>query len=551
MTADWRDLVEAERRRFDVPGCAVAVVQGGDVVLADGFGIKALDGGAPVGPATLFPIASDSKCFTAALLCQLADAGQLDLDAPVLDVLPWFRMSDDTATRLVSVRDLLAHRTGLPRHDLVWYGEVDLTLEGVARALAHLPMSRQLRQTWQYNNLAYSTAGHVTEVLTGMAWSDAVRQRLLDPLGMSSTGFSARVAADGDLALPYSDVAGSLVLQELPARSNLGPPGGIVSSVQDLAQWVLARLGKREDVLGPGALKQLHTPAMVGGTTSPLFPERASLGYALGCQVEAYRGHTVVHHGGNLVGYSSNIAVFPDLDAALVVLTNRHGTALRDALVPLAVDRLAGLEPLPWGERYLELETTTRQGARAVGAERAEAPGRPATRPLGELTGTYTHPAYGELLLAEREASLVVDFHGLGDRVRVLHRDRDAWDLELVEFETRTPLTFTTDADDEVDGLLVALEPTTPPIAFRKALPVVAPEELERLAGTYAMGPLEVVLRLVDGGLRMTAPQIGTVALVPARSGGFRVAGQPLVRVVPHAEGLSVHPVGVFHRVEG
>jgi CubicO group peptidase (beta-lactamase class C family) len=550
LPAVLRDLVESERKRFDVPGCAVAVVKDGEVLLADGFGLRHLESQDPVGPDTLFPIASDTKCFTAALLCQLAAAGDLDLDAPVRDVLPWFRMTDDAATRMVSVRDLLAHRTGLPRHDLVWYGETDLTLERIARSLAHLPMSRQLRQTWQYNNLAYSTAGHVTEVLAGLPWQEAVRTRLLEPLGMSATGFSARDMADGDYAFPYSDGAGELVLQELPARSKLGPPGGIVSSARDLSQWLLARLGKRPEVLSEGALQQLHGPAMLGGTSNPLFPERASQGYALGCQVEAYRGQKVVHHGGNLVGYSSNVAVIPTLDAGLVVLTNRHGTALRDAIVPLVVDVLAGHEAGSWGERYHELETTTRQGLRAANAERSAASaGRPPVRPVEELVGTYTHPAYGELVLSEADGALAVAFHGLDDRVRIHQRDRDAYDLELVEFEVRAPLVFTTDGDDEVVGLTVALEPLVDPIPFAKAAPEVDPEVLASMVGSYAMGPVTIVVRQVGEELELSGPGLGTVRLVPRHGGGFGVPGQPLVRVTPRGDELVVHPSGVFTRV--
>lgn len=550
LASSLHDLIESERTRFDVPGCAVAVVSEGEVVLAEGFGVAHLETRAPVGADTLFPIASDTKCFTAALLCQLAAEGALDLDAPVRDTLPWFRMADEVATQLVSVRDLLSHRTGLPRHDMVWYGEADLTLERIARSLAHLPLSRQLRQTWQYNNLAYSTAGHVTEVVTGKPWSEAMQQRVLDPLGMTGTSFSARDASGGDYAFPYSDVEGELVLQELPSRSKLGPPGGMVSSISDLAEWVRARLGKRQDVLSDGALQQLHSPAMLGGTISPLFPERASQGYALGCQVEAYRGQRLVHHGGNLVGYSSNVAVVPSLDAAVVVLTNRHGTMLRDALLPMVVDRLAGLEPIAWGERYHELETTMRQGARTASAERVAATaGRPAARPVEELVGTYEHPAYGELVLGEQDGRLTAAFHELGDRLRVHHRDRDAYDLELVEFETRLPLMFTTDSDDEVVGLTAAFEPLVEAIPFAKKAPEIAPEVLDAAAGTYAMGPLKVVLRAVGRSLEMTAPQAGTVKLVPRHGGGFGVPGQPLFRVTPRGDDLLLHPLGVFVRV--
>ncbi|HVA61542.1 MAG TPA: serine hydrolase [Mycobacteriales bacterium] len=551
-----RDMIEAERVRFDVPGVAVAVVVDDELVLAEGFGVRDRETGAPVTPQTLFPIASDTKCFTAAMLCSLADEGVLDLDAPVRSYIPWFAMNDPHASELVSTRDLLSHRTGLPRHDFVWYGETDLDLEDVVRALPHLASNKQLRQAWQYNNLAYSTAGYLTEQLTGQAWVQAVRTRLLEPLGMKSTVFSARAAADGDYAFPYNKVAGELTRQVLPADSKLGPPGGIVSNVEDLSRWVLARLGKEVEGARPlsdTALTQLHSPAMVGGVGGIEFSERQPMGYALGCQVESYRGHRIVRHGGNLVGYSSDVCIAPDLGAAVVVLTNMHGTALRDAVPLMVLDHVLGIDPVAWGERYHTLMTAMLEGKAAATEHRAEAAlGRPPTRRLDEFAGRYHHPAYGTLTLTAAGDRLAVDFHGLADRISVSHRDRDVWDLNLLEFELSVPLVFRTGSDAEVTGLSIPIEPLVDPVAFTKSAPPVSPGLLERISGSYTFGPLTAQVRVVEGNIEVSIPGAPKLPLAPLGGNAFRSPAMSTVRAeFERAEDgavtrLVIEPIGIF-----
>ena len=557
--AALRELIEAERVRFDVPGCAVAVVVDGEVVLAEGFGVRDRETAQPVTAQTLFPIASDTKCFTAAALCQLADQGLVDLDAPVRSYIPWFEMADAHATALVSARDLLGHRTGLPRHDFVWYGEgLKLTLEDIARSLKHLPLSRQLRQTWQYNNNCYSTAGYLTEVITGQEWSEVIRTRILEPLRMTSTRFSSEPWAEGDFATPYNLVKDELQAQLLPAFDKLLPPGGIVSNVADLATWALARLGRSEtEVLSESARQQLHTPVMIGGTVSSQYPERQPLGYALGCQVESYRGTQVIRHGGNLVGYSSDVCVVPSLGAAVVTLSNMHGTPLRDAIALMVVDRLLGLEPVPWGERYHEQLLAAREGKAAVDEHRAATTqGRPPSRDLEEFAGTYEHPAYGTFSLDARGGELVADFHNIGNRLRVSHRDRDAFALTLLEFDSTIPLTFDTGNDSEVTALRVQLEPMTDPIRFTKVPPPVTPGLLDQVAGSYTHGPVTVKVRVVDGQVIVSTPPL-TLPLRALGGSVFDSPAMPAVRVefLLSESGtvteLLVDPLGRFSKQSG
>ena len=553
--AALRDLVATEQARFGVPGLAIAVVADGEVVLCEGFGQRDLENGEPVTADTHFPIASDSKAFTAALLCQLADRGELDLDQPVREVIPWFEMQDPHATALVSARDLLSHRTGLPRHDMVWYGEPTITNETAARALKHLAPSRQLRQTWQYNNLCFMTAGYLTEVVAGKPWGQVLQEQLLDPLGMSATVLGAVHPAIKELCQPYKDVDGKPVLQKLPDKNEVGPAGGIVATASDMARWLQARLGGNPDVLSEDALAQLHGPAMVGGVGLAAFDERQPMGYALGCQVESYRGRRIVRHGGNLVGYSSDVSVIPGAGIGVVILTNLHGTALRDALPLMVMDRLLGLEPVPWGERYHELMTALQQGSKdALAHHTAQAGGTRSSRDLDEYVGSYTHPAYGTLSVARDGDRLVPRLHTLEDLVRLDHRDHDAFDLFLVEFDAAIPLTFTQDSNGAINGLTAALEAMVAPIRFERVAPPVDPALLAAIVGSYVLGPHTVVVRRRGDDLVATVPSAGSLVLESAGGTRFTSPTMPAVSVEATVDDkgsvtqLVIDPIGIFAR---
>jgi CubicO group peptidase (beta-lactamase class C family) len=550
-----RELVAVEQERFGVPGLALAVVVDGEVVLCEGFGLRDVEAGEPVTADTHFPIASDSKAFTAALLCQAAAAGQLDLDAPVRQVVPWFEMHDPHATALVSARDLLAHRTGLPRHDFLWYGTSEVTNESVARALRHLEPNKALRQLWQYNNLCYITAGYLTEVLSGLEWGEALQQQLLGPLGMSATVLDPHDPSVKEMAQPYKAVKGEPQLQQIPEKNEAGPAGGVVSTATDMAQWLLARLGKRPDVLPEAALAQLHAPAMIGGVGALPFDERQPMGYALGCQVESYRGTRIVRHGGNLIGFSSDVTVIPSKGIGVAIFTNLHATSLRDALPLMIIDRLLDLEPAPWGERYHEVMSAMVKGREdAMEHHAARAGGSPSTRELDEYVADYRHPAYGTLRVTRDGDRLVPDFHGLGDLVRLDHRNQDAYDLLVVEFDMALPLVFTQDKDGAVDGLTVGLEPLVAPIRFERVPPSADPALLEAVLGSYSLGPLTLTVQRRGEELVASVPTAGALVLRSAGGNRFTSPSMPSLSLeaVLADDGtvvqLVVDPVGVFAR---
>ena len=557
--ADLRTLIEDERARFGVAGLSVVVVRDRELVLAEGFGHRDLEQDLPATPETLFAIASDSKAFTAALLATFVDEGRLAWDAPVRDVLPWFRMNDPHATELVSVRDLLAHRTGLPRHDALWFwGGAGPSSEEVVRRLRHLQPSAPLRQVWQYNNLCYTTAGYLAGVLDDSDWETALRSRVFDRLGMKRSTLGRLAAeATGDAAVPYEDSTGENVAVPLVGDGSVGPAGGIWSNAQEMAAWVLARLevplSDGTSFLSASALRELHAPAMVKPPTPLDLPGMHSLGYGLAADVASYRGHRLVHHGGNLHGFCSDVYLAPEDGHAVVVLANAHASGIRTALPLLVLDRLLGLDPEPWGERLQELMGAYMGGIREASAHQATAaPGRPPSRPLAELAGRYTHPAYDVFEVRVEGDALVPVWHDL-DSMSLRHHDRDAWDLLLGGHYEQTPMPFVFRSGyDGVVGVEIGLEPAVDPVFFVREPPELEPAELERLAGRYVMGPLDVVVRIVDGGLVAEVAGAKAVPLTARDATHFDVPGKAGTRLefVLADDGsvrqLVVQPAGVF-----
>ena len=189
------DFMSAAMREFKVPGAAVAVVKDGKIILAKGYGYRDVARQLPMTGATLFPIASITKSFTVTALGTLVDQNRLDWDKPVREYLPGFRMYDPVATEQLTARDMVTHRSGLPRHDLIWYSS-SLSREELVARLRYLEPNKPIREKFQYNNLMFVTAGYLGGRILGSSWEDLVRQSVLEPLGMMNSTFSSDDATE-------------------------------------------------------------------------------------------------------------------------------------------------------------------------------------------------------------------------------------------------------------------------------------------------------------------------------------------------------------------
>lgn len=561
MQEELRRIVAVERERFGVPGCAVAVVAGGEVLLCEGFGDRDLARGLPVTPQTLFPVGSSTKTFTAALCALLVDAGLLAWDRPVREYLPELQLADPVASAQLTVFDMLCHRSGLPRHDLLWYAAAGAAADDrpeLVTALRHLEPNRGFRQAWQYNNLLYTAAGYLAGRVCGLdSYEAAVRTWLLDPLEMGRTNFTVDTTrADPDAARPYVAPSPDEPVQEVPyARLDLiGPAGCLNSGAEDLARWLLTLLGYgvagRAPLLSESVLARLRAPAVPLPDGSQL-AVGTPVGYGLGTIVEDYRGHRLVHHGGNIDGFSSQVSTLPAAGLGVAVLCNRDGSMLRDTLPLLLFERLLGVAPAdpPLGAALLAKERAIHTG-RAQHRERTGAAGNglPPVRPPADYAGTYRHPGYGELVVRAGGDGLSGSYRSLSGPL--LHRHLEVFTLvlDLGGIETPMPVQFFHDLDGEVCAAELPLEQTVPPVRFTRVPDTahLTGEVLERLAGTYELGPLRatvvrrgcsgLVLRLVEGDFQELTPAGGLVFRAGAR------------RVEFTGDGRLVTPLGEFTR---
>jgi CubicO group peptidase (beta-lactamase class C family) len=322
------EFVAAQMKEWKTPGVAVAVIQGDTVILSKGYGLRDIEKQLPVTPQTLFAIGSITKSFTVTTLGTLSDEGKLDWDKPVRDFLPKFQLNDAVASDRATPRDLVSHRTGLPRHDLLWYGS-PLSRKELFERLRYLEPSKDFRQLYQYNNLMFMTAGILVEELTGVKWEDAVRKRIFEPLGMRASNFSVNDSQHAaDFAQPYREAKEQITLVPFRNIDAIGPAGSINSNAEEMIRYVQMHMNKgkfgEKQMVSAGFATQMQSPQMVV-PGEPQFTELGASSYAMGLTVSTYRGRKVVAHGGAIDGFNALISWMPTEKIGMVILANRSG----------------------------------------------------------------------------------------------------------------------------------------------------------------------------------------------------------------------------------
>ncbi|HMV46565.1 MAG TPA: serine hydrolase [Blastocatellia bacterium] len=529
--AGFDDVVNDAMKKLDVPGMAIAIVKGKQVIYAKGFGYRDVEKQLPVTADTLFAIGSSTKAFTTFVLGTLVDEGKVEWDKPLRNYIPWFKLYDPAMTEHLSVRDTVTHRSGLPRHDLVWYNNFESTREAFVRKLAYLEPSADLRQKWQYNNLMYLTAGYLTEVLTGQTWEDAVRTRVFNPLGFKRSNFSvADSQKDSDFAQPYARRDGKV--EKIPFRpiTNIGPAGSINSSVNEMARWVTAHLngGKYGDkkIAEASTVADMHAAHMVTGATNPE-PEITGGEYGMGWFADNYRGRRRVQHGGNIDGFSANVVLFPKDDLGMVVLTNLNGTPLRDLIAQVAADRLLGLKPNDWiGQavaRRAAAEAASKEGEKKKTDARIA--GTQASHKLADYAGDYEHPGYGVLKVALNGDRLEAVFNKITTPLEHWHYDTFTGGKAKDGVFENMKYTFQTDAGGFIAAVSAPFEASVSPIVFKKKpdSQLFDPAYLARFAGEYSLMGTPWVVSLKGNALVVNSPGQSQMDLIPNLSGDFAI----------------------------
>lgn len=325
---------------YNVPGVGLALIRDGQIVYTNGYGFADVETKRPVTPDSVFAIGSITKSFTSLGIMQLVEQGKVNLDDPVTKYLPDFTLAQKDYTPLLKVRHLISHTSGLPRADERWGGKPFATRADAIKDTMLIQPTAKPGEIYQYCNQNFLLAGAVIEAVTGQTWEDYTRASIFTPLGIESGSFDIEEAGKAsDFAWPYLDD----VLKDftrLPFTSPgfqgvkaIGPAGSINMSTRDLAAYALSQLGGNPDVASEQMLKTLHTPQVAlttsqeGQQVTPIFTG-VKENYAFGWYTELYRLLNVVHHGGSIDGYQSELTLVPEKKIAVVLLSNTGTSSL-------------------------------------------------------------------------------------------------------------------------------------------------------------------------------------------------------------------------------
>jgi len=459
---------------WKVPGVSIAIVRNDSVIYAKGYGVREIGKPATVNERTIFAIGSSSKAFTAAAVAMLVDSGKVGLDAHATAYLPGFQLYDPYATRELTVRDLLSHRSGLARGELVWYGS-EYDRDEILRRVRFLEPTWSFRSQFGYQNIMYLAAGQVVARVANTSWDDFIRQRLFQPLGMtsSSTSITALKGRD-DVAAPHADVNDTVRAVPYRMIDNIAPAGSINSNAVDMAQWVRLQLndGKYggKQLISKKLVDEMHTPQTViraEGAWKMMNPGAHLMAYGLGWFLSDYEGKYLVQHGGNIDGMTALVAMLPEEKFGMVILSNMNGSTLPTALMLKTIDLQLERPARDWSAqlhaRYDSLVTMARAAQKRMEGQRVM--GTKPSLPLSAYAGTYADSMYGTVKVTEDNGTLNFVF-GPTWRGPLEHWHFDTFHLKLDSpVLGSAPVTFRLNALGRVDDLQVDL---AGPVTFKR-----------------------------------------------------------------------------------
>ena len=482
--AGFEDRVEQLRKQIGVPGMAIAIVEDDQVTLARGFGVRALGSPELADADTIFPTGSTGKAFTVAALGILVDQGKIRWDDKVIDHLPGFQMYDPWVTREMTIRDLLVHRSGLGlgAGDLLFVPRTNLSRAESVRRLRYIKPATSFRSGFAYDNVLYMVAGQLIEAVSGETWEKFTAERVLQAAGMRrSTSDAEPRFATADRAQPHARMSGGLrgigEQSRLDERDDLGrtaaPAGGLAISANDMARWLMIQLDAGKLPGGNGRLfsEAVHEEMWRPVILQPVTPRPEALKltqpmfntYALGWDVRDYRGAKIVWHGGAVFGFLAAVVLIPEKHVGFSILINSEDGEIINGLMFELLDHYLGQPANDWPAKFVA--SKQQRAAEALKTYKAVA-AKPAkigpSLPLGNYTGTYADPWYGNIDIAQAQGKLTIDFKSTPRMAGTLEHWQ--YDSFITRFQDQTIepayVTFGLNADGRVER--ITLKPVSP-----------------------------------------------------------------------------------------
>ena len=518
---------------WNTPGIGVGIVVNDKLVFAKGYGYRDYEKKLPFTPTTLCQIASNSKLFTAVAAGMLVEQGKLTWDNPVRDAVPTIQFYNDQLNNNVTLRDMLSHRTGVTRHDLIWF-KSPFTRKQLFEKLKYLEPQQPMRETFLYNNLMFSAVGYIVELKSGKTWEQYVRENIFQPLDMPTSTYSiSDMLKHPDHGVPYREKRDSFELYMIPNyeyTEGVAPAGAIISNIDELSHWLIALMndGKYngKQVLRPNVLKATVQPAI--GLPNALgealgYWELLNPDYGMGRQIAAYRGRLLTFHGGDLPGFHSQVSFLPnDKIGVIVFVIGDHAAPLYNVVSYNVYERLLGMDQTPWSERRLKIRLANKKAgteARAkAGSDRV-----PDTKPshaLADYAAEYENPAYGIVKIGLKADRLDFTFHAFQFPLGHFHYDR--FDTPDDEQYGKFSVNFRTNPQGDIGEAMMSLDEAE--VVFTRKPEALDPKLLEKLQGTY-LTPAKVkfeVLYQPGAGLSLVFPGGAPQRLIQVKGLQFR-----------------------------
>ncbi len=432
------DFVRESAAALDVPGVGIALIDHGEIVFEGGVGVREMGRPEPVGPHTRFMVASNTKGMATLLLAKLVDEGKLDWDDPAAKVYPAFRLGDEATTRQVLIRHLVSAFTGLPRKDYEWLftTTADTPASTTFDQLAATQPTSRFGEVFQYNNLMASAAGYIGAHVAhpgrelGEAFDKAMQEKIFTPLAMHDTTFSTATALAGDHASPHGkDPDGNLRVLGMAINNAVmpsRPAGGAWSSPHDMILYVQNELA--EGVL-PDGRRFIGSEHLLARRVRGA-PVGEDQWYGMGLMEDATWGVSVIHHGGDLPGYHSDVFAIPSAQVGAVILTNAdRGVFMRGPFLRRILELLYDGEPQAAGDIHAFAEQADAQRA----AERKRLIIPAAEADVAGLAPSYVSPDLGALTI--ESAGKVVRVRTAAWSSEVASRHNDDGTVSLVTID--------------------------------------------------------------------------------------------------------------------
>ena len=550
---------------WNAPGIGVGIVYKDKLVFAKGYGYRDFDKKLPITPNTLFQIASNTKLFTATAVGLLVNEKKLEWDQPVKNYVPSIQFYNNELNNTVTMRDMLAHRTGISRHDLIWY-KSDFTRKQLFDKLKFLEPSQPIRQGFIYNNLMYCASGQVIEILTQKTWEDFVKEKIFMPLEMTSSCFTiSDMLKQSDYFVPFNEKRDTTILYQIPYyedQSAVGPAGAIISNINDLSKWLIAQMNKGKfngkQVIPEEVINETLTPAIANDNSASLnkgYFELLSPTYGMARNIASYRGHLITYHGGDINGIHSQVSFMPTDSIGVIVFTiGDHTYPLYNTVTFNIYERLLGMNQTPWSERRLEDrikgKTVDKEGRSKAGLDKVEN-----TKPshaIEDYAGVFEHPAYGDLNISLKEEQLFFDFHKIILPLNHYHYDR--FDTPDDENEGKWSVNYLTNPQGEIDKLAISVDESEVIFTRKPDLKMIDPSFLAKYTGSYEQAGQVFKLSLnEDNKLTVVIPGQPVYELVPVKLDKFKLKqfSDVVIQFTSEKEAITgfdlSQPSGVYH----